>query len=740
MAEIFQFKHSGEQIDALLDKAETAVQPREESGKVFVETDGLVTSEDEYYYLPRYAPANDPQHTFAMASDVQATDAKLTELSAKSSATQNIIDAYNLDASIILRYSGYYDIYGRFQSSDFAKNTGIVRIRGFEKIHITNKISELGASLLFYDKDLKMIQSVPGTNQIQNLVIDLSEPQYTNVEYVILSNYNSFDIFKCDLIKDDSINLDIAYLSDYVDEKFAVDESLLFVEMGYYGEGGILNLDGKAQNTGFVKLKGRVNVECQVYMSASAYPIAFFDRYKNFIGGINGLDVPLSKYVAVAPKDAYYVIFSNYGDRPDKYAKVLADSEVSITQKIEDSHIEELPALKNDLYAFAAKLNEQGYIYTKDGRVIGSNYGKVTDFIPLSNFKTLSFKNGGGNADVASVAFYNKDKIFIPSLVVSATASLVGEIDLSLPIYSDAKYVRMTYYNYPTPIFEDFYGILRTAANVVERIENLEKNNSSRLNVLIFGDSITDCCDITIENGVTTQYKFRHPYGSYNKDGKTIYYDKWPYFVKNILKCNEVRNYALSGATYKNQDGGNTRRSLSYQVNLALADLNNTSGAFVENNFVPDIVIFALGTNDGVPNDTANKAFSKIVYSDNDYIDVEGTLANLDNSQFCESAMKSFLTIKKHFPLALCFCVLPLQRGQNDVNLGVLREELTKVANRYGMVIIDGAYDCGIIRDTIMKTTIDGLHPNAEGQNLMARMIISAIKRNYIPFENMNTL
>lgn len=86
MAEIFQLKHSGEQVDELLDKAETAVQPREENGKVFVETDGLVTSEDEYYYLPRYAPANDPQHTFAMASDVQATDAKLTELSAETSA------------------------------------------------------------------------------------------------------------------------------------------------------------------------------------------------------------------------------------------------------------------------------------------------------------------------------------------------------------------------------------------------------------------------------------------------------------------------------------------------------------------------------------------------------------------------------------------------------------------------------------------------------------------------------
>lgn len=82
MAEIFQLKHSGEQIDELLDKAETAVQPiLDGDGNTYLMADGLVTSEDTHYYFPDNAPANDPAHTFAMASAVQATDAKLTELS-----------------------------------------------------------------------------------------------------------------------------------------------------------------------------------------------------------------------------------------------------------------------------------------------------------------------------------------------------------------------------------------------------------------------------------------------------------------------------------------------------------------------------------------------------------------------------------------------------------------------------------------------------------------------------------
>lgn len=82
MAETYKLKHKGADIDALLDKAKTAVQPIPDgAGNDLVMADGIVTSDDVYYYFPDKAPANDPQHTFAMASDVQATDAKLTELS-----------------------------------------------------------------------------------------------------------------------------------------------------------------------------------------------------------------------------------------------------------------------------------------------------------------------------------------------------------------------------------------------------------------------------------------------------------------------------------------------------------------------------------------------------------------------------------------------------------------------------------------------------------------------------------
>lgn len=76
MAEIYQLKHSGEQIDELLDKADRAVQPIIEEDREYIVADGLIDSNDDtYYHLPNRV-TNDPAHTFAMASEVQALQEK----------------------------------------------------------------------------------------------------------------------------------------------------------------------------------------------------------------------------------------------------------------------------------------------------------------------------------------------------------------------------------------------------------------------------------------------------------------------------------------------------------------------------------------------------------------------------------------------------------------------------------------------------------------------------------------
>lgn len=64
IADVRQIRWKGE----IYDCSVTAIT---EEGKTFVHADGLNDSNDAYFYLPGSAPADDPEHTFAMLSDLQ---------------------------------------------------------------------------------------------------------------------------------------------------------------------------------------------------------------------------------------------------------------------------------------------------------------------------------------------------------------------------------------------------------------------------------------------------------------------------------------------------------------------------------------------------------------------------------------------------------------------------------------------------------------------------------------------
>lgn len=337
------------------------------------------------------------------------------------------------------------------------------------------------------------------------------------------------------------------------------------------------------------------------------------------------------------------------------------------------------------------------------------------------------------------LSFYDADKVRIDELDILGKAEKFQTevVDLTDEAYSKAKYFIVAYYD-AGKIFERYECTITYKAQ--------GSTTDRGLNILIFGDSITETASINLDgNDCTSAYAGRT--ASYvNAAGNTVVYNKWPVLIQRILKCEDVRNYAKSGASYKEEarESGQERRNLSYQVRVALNDLDNPNGVFPSTHYDPDIVIFSLGTNDGAPNDTPDSAMSKIVLaSDGFSVDADATLVSLDKTKFCEAAMWAFLTIKKAFPMAMCFCALPIQRAQGEVNTGTLHEYLSQIAKRYGCIVIDGAYESGIVRDLEVRGGLgamlhDGLHPNDKGQNLLARMILTAIRRYYLPFDGMN--
>lgn len=211
---------------------------------------------------------------------------------------------------------------------------------------------------------------------------------------------------------------------------------------------------------------------------------------------------------------------------------------------------------------------------------------------------------------------------------------------------------------------------------------------------LFFGDSITQTS--RVDDGIF--------------DETTTPFPNWPTYAKDQLKMSVYRNYAKSGAAFREYGQTNPWQMMSHQVNTAIT-----------NGETPDIIITAMGTNDGLVNlGDYETAMSKVALDD------------LDRSKTLEAARWAFWTIKKNFPNAVCFYANPLQRASADsTELAPLIDGLSKMALRYGFTLIDQHHECGIIRD--LETggqhlyLADGLHPNTLGRILQANYIVSKV-------------
>ena len=447
------------------------------------------------------------------------------------------------------------------------------------------------------------------------------------------------------------------------------------------------------------------------------------------------------------PEGATYLFVSSLQSNTTNVVK-KTKSEIDTLKGEVSNSAKDVYDIQSFLYPYISELNHNGgYLKYDDGEIAPTSYGKYTDYISLKSYTNVKYTCGIGDSSVAFVCFYDADYGYLKNISVQASSVKSGDVDITKEEYSNARYVRFSYYDYrDIADYSLFVGLLYNKESLDEKLKTIAPTYKiHNKNVLIFGDSITDCCPQTNNSDYqTTSYYFREPSNYYtNAEGQTVNYDMWAKLFKDICEPKEVRNYAKSGATYKNQDG--TRLSLSNQIRIALNDLNNPNGVFSQNTFVPDVVIFALGTNDGAnPNDTYESAMNKTVLKADGYtVDVEATLSNLDLSKFNEAVRYAFLTIKNRFPMAQVFVSLPIQRNSWEMHESNLVKSLEKMAKRYGCIVIDATAESGIISDINIYNNLgillkDGLHPNEYGSNLLARMFITSVESQYMPMDAMN--
>ena len=521
---------------------------------------------------------------------------------------------------------------------------------------------------------------------------------------------------------------------------------------GYFTE----NADYRA--TDFVALNRNNALVAIGGFNSSAALITFYDSDKKYIAGYNQVSEKII-LPAEFPEDAVYFRCSVRINALDTI-KVYNASIASVTKKLDnletnfddtEKDVAELTlrtdSIVSELYPVTViTFPNIGYI-TKEGLVYGTDgYSRHSDKIPIKNILEI-YSSAVIGANVHAIIFYDKDGGVISGVEGDAT-NAVGTLSFTEEQLK-ADSFRVQFYANSEAMAEKrsiCYVTRYMQLPTSVRVNNLENDvaeliKGNGLKVLIFGDSITTNADFSInENHQTTAYTFKEKGNGYeDENGNWVSFSMWPYLMTKYLSCSDVRNYAQNGASYteRERESGYERQNLSYQVKLALNDRTNPNGAFTtDGDFVPDVIIFALGTNDGNPNDTYDSAMAKTVtLADGKTFDVEATLANLDVTKTCEAMRYAFLKVKQAFPQSLCLCVLPIQRA-NTENLGI-NDVLEKMAKRYSIKIVDGYSELGVVRDleiwngfgTNLK---DGLHPNDKGQKLYTRMMVNAIKNNWL--------
>jgi lysophospholipase L1-like esterase len=308
------------------------------------------------------------------------------------------------------------------------------------------------------------------------------------------------------------------------------------------------------------------------------------------------------------------------------------------------------------------------------------------------------------------VAFYNKDKVFISGLLASAS---VPSFTIITPV--NTAFFKFTFKTGHASDTTDVNNVMVNAGTIAKTYEAFKQGIASikgflllaantatptvvttGKKILIFGDSITETL---LVDGTTAR-------------------SNWPVFAAPLLGIS-YSNYARSGASYKNDSTHTTpRQDMSVQISDAITAAET-----------PDIVVISCGTNDGVP-------------VTGDYATAMGktTLASLDKTLFWEAIRWVYWNIRVSFPTAKCYSVLPIQRAGVDdpqIVFQPLYDAITKMGGRYGFTMIDATHESGIIKDTEVvggagTYLYDGLHPNTNGQTLMAKLIAKRILETYI--------
>lgn len=515
-------------------------------------------------------------------------------------------------------------------------------------------------------------------------------------------------------------------------EKYTkVSQEYPFIVDGYINSSGGINPTTSAKNTGYISINGVKSISYKVNLSSSAYGLAFFDSSKNFLqsisiaGGTAAAESTIEITETMSQSAAYFVV-SHYYDSSITWQPICS---ILVNDDTFDSRIMALEAesentLKtSDISSYVGlnRFDANAVIVGKevygDGSLRDNANSAISDYIDVTGGQYVYLKNLPTYLSETSrlAYFYDENKNVTGTRISISRA--VTEANFAIP--ATAKYFVFSIYqradSAALPI--DYSNVMVTTEPTEESFVPYERFISSirdykipsggggvdvsGLKVVIFGDSITETATMN-DDGTGYTEGYRH---------------NWPEYVNNYMKWGSFKNYAKSGASYKNRGSGyEYRQTVANQIALAMADSNNDDA---------DIVVFSLGTNDGIANiGSYETAMAKT------------SLADLDQTNLYEALRYAYWTVRNKYKNAVCFSAIPIQRADIEPPTQ-LYEAIEKMAHRYDFIVINGAWQSGIVKENNVwnasgNDLYDGLHPNTTGQLKMAKLYASVMTSHYL--------
>ena len=520
---------------------------------------------------------------------------------------------------------------------------------------------------------------------------------------------------------------------DNIEKYSRVSQYYPFVNDGYIMSNGNLNPTSSAKNTGYISLTGIKSIKYRINLDPSAYSVAFFDAGKNFVQSISisggttedGATINITdEILAVASYfmvSHYYVSYITW--EPECYV-ISADN--SFDSRIDSITTEMESTIKDsdlDTYIGLNKFDKNAVVIGKEvygnGTLNDNSNSASSDFIYVYGKQYVYLKNlptyASAGMDYRITCFYNEDK----TLIGNTSNIPKGDSSATISIPNNAYYFRFSVYqrvlNETLPLdysnvmvtteatdvdFEPYTEYVSQVKDYKIPIDNIGLNVSG-LKVVIFGDSITETASMN-DDGTNYVEGYRH---------------NWVEYANDYMKWGSFKNYAKSGAAYEDRGSGyEYRQKVSDQIALAMADSNNDDA---------DIIVFSLGTNDSTSNiGSYETAMSK------------ATLSDLDQTKLYEALRYAFWSTRTKYKNAVCFVATPIQRADAEPSTE-LYDAIIKMGKRYDFIIIDGAFESGIVKENNVweangNDLYDGLHPNTTGQVKMGKLYASIMIKYFL--------